>query len=106
VPNPRRIRRCPRGDDDCESLLLGSLLRSVKAQGLWPIDSSPPHFFMDTTTLIRKLRGLKVQSQCAKLTARPETHGVAEDITEIVTTLQGSHKGLKLKDLQGDSLAK
>jgi hypothetical protein len=63
---------------------------------------------MDTTTLAQKLRGLKVQSECAKLhsvSPGSETHGVAETIAEIVRAVEGSHLGLNLRDFQRDSSA-
>jgi len=104
---PLPTTRCPRGDDDCQSLLFGSLSRSLKAHFLWPIlHHSSPHYYLDTTTLLRHLKGLKVQSQCAKLPGPllgSATHGVIETIADIVAALQGSHVGLDLTDFQGGS---
>jgi hypothetical protein len=102
---PLPLRRCPKGDEDCEAMLLGSLLRSATSQGIWPIRATLCSF-ISATELVRRLRALTVRSQCGRgllqsaEAAVDAKHGVNGVIAIAILRLESSYQGLNLKDFE------
>lgn len=100
-------RICPNKDGDCEALVLGTLLRSARAEGLWP---APISSFYTKTYILERLRALRVQSLCWKVSHNTPTsidlddgstsHGIQEVIIAAANKLENSPKDLKLEDFK------
>ncbi|TVY46830.1 hypothetical protein LOCC1_G003392 [Lachnellula occidentalis] len=109
-PNPglfifmRQVPQCPNGDEDCDAMLLGSILRAATKQKLWPIPEAPyydPFNAISVTDLASKLRSLRIQSACGKMQLSPsnlDTHGVRETLDAAALALENSPQGLNLED--------
>lgn len=107
-PSPRP--HCPKGNDDCEAMLLGSLLRSAASQGIWPIPQVP-YNLISTAELVRRLRMFRIRSLCRINLVRSDRsalaattldaeHGVTETISDMIDVLEDSYQGLSLKDFE------
>jgi hypothetical protein len=99
---PDRI--CPRNDEECEAMILGTLLKSARAEGLWP---TPLASSFTKTYLLKGLRALRVQSYCGKTgTTKPfgqkqsASHGIQDMIIKAANKLENSPADLKLEDFK------
>lgn len=94
-------RLCPQKDEDCEAMVLGTLLKSARAEGLWP---TPMASSFTKTYFLKGLRALRVQSYCGKTRSvdmfGSASHGIQEVIIAAADKLENSPENLRLEDFK------
>jgi len=89
----------------CDAMILGSLLKSSRKIGIWPMPEAP---FNDWKfkNLARKIRAIRILDVCNKSSSRRWTshgpgnnsHGLEDEIEESLKALERTLDGLKLSD--------
>jgi len=91
----------------CDSTMLGSLLKSARKNGLWPVPPSPFNG-LQVVDLLGKMRALEPVAICdadlinwkfSEGEQPPPSHGVKWSIDSQMNYLEGRVDGLELEDL-------